>query len=64
MDELTVPTLIMWGAAGELFNVPHQEALRAALPSAGFIAHEGRGHNIHWELAEKDAANLAEFFQK
>jgi pimeloyl-ACP methyl ester carboxylesterase len=62
MDELTAPTLILWGSADSIFGPEYQEALKGALPSARFIAYEGRGHNIHWELAEKVASDIAAFF--
>ncbi|MDR0620996.1 MAG: alpha/beta hydrolase [Deltaproteobacteria bacterium] len=63
MTELTAQTLILWGEADELFDAPHQKALRKALPSADFLSYVGRGHNIHWELPDRVADDLALFFR-
>ena len=61
MDEIKAPTLIMWGSLDGLFGPVHQEALRKDIPGASFVAYEGRGHNLHWELPEKVAGDLSAF---
>jgi pimeloyl-ACP methyl ester carboxylesterase len=64
MDELKAPTLILWGSADGFFGAEAQALLKKALPSAASIDYEGTGHNIHWEIPQKMAADVAAFLAK
>lgn len=64
MDELKAPTLILWGSQDGFFNQAAQEALRQAIPQAEFIAYDGIGHNIQWEMPEKMAEDVLRFLAK
>ena len=66
-DELAgikVPTLIIWGDQDQLFALEHEEALTGAMPSARFVAWEGVGHGVQWEVPERIASEVAGFIER
>lgn len=63
-DELAAmsrPTLIIWGDRDALFGPEHEDALRAAIPHAAFLAYEGVGHGVQWEVPQRTAADVGAF---
>ncbi len=63
MSELTCPTLILWGSADGFFGEANQTALQDAIEGEEFIAYEGIGHNIQWEIPEQMAADVIAFLE-
>ncbi len=61
MPELESDTLILWGSADGFFGEAEQEKVRELIPQAEFIAYEGNGHNIQWEIPEQMATDVLEF---
>ncbi len=64
MSELTCPTLILWGSADGFFAEANQIALQDAIEGEEFIAYEGIGHNIQWEIPEQMAADVIAFLEQ
>ncbi len=58
----SIPTLILWGSADGFFDQAKQDALRELGPFAKFIAYEGNGHNLQWEIPEQMAKDCIAFF--
>lgn len=63
MPELEADTLILWGSADALFVQEDQDQIRELIPQAEFIAYEGNGHNIQWEIPETMAQDVIEFLE-
>lgn len=61
MDEVDMPTLILWGTKDSLAGKTQQKELRKLIPDADFISYDGNGHNIQWEIPEKMAEDVQEF---
>ncbi|MCP3962972.1 MAG: alpha/beta hydrolase [bacterium] len=61
LDDVTAPTLIIWGSLDAFFTVADQQALQAALPDAVFIAYDGAGHNTQWEQPQRVAEDILDF---
>ncbi len=57
-----IPTLILWGSEDGFFNEDVQNAIKERVPFAKFIAYEGNGHNIQWEIPEQMAKDCIAFF--
>ncbi|MEG1497621.1 MAG: alpha/beta hydrolase [Clostridiales bacterium] len=64
MPELKADTLILWGSADGFFDEAAQNEIKSLIPHAEFIAYEGNGHNIQWEIPEKMAQDVLAFFNK
>ncbi|MBQ1251328.1 MAG: alpha/beta hydrolase, partial [Firmicutes bacterium] len=58
----SIPTLILWGTLDGFFNEDMQNELKELVPFAQFIAYEGNGHNLQWEIPEQMAADCIAFF--
>lgn len=58
----SIPTLILWGTLDGFFNEDMQNELKELVPFARFIAYEGNGHNIQWEIPEQMANDCIAFF--
>lgn len=63
MPELEADTLLLWGSADGFFGQGEQDAIIELIPQAEFIAYEGNGHNIHWEIPETIAQDVIEFLE-
>ncbi len=61
LDDVTAPTLIIWGTLDGLFLLADQQALQAALPGAVFIPYDGAGHNTQWEQPQRVAEDIRDF---
>ncbi len=58
----SIPTLILWGSVDGFFNEDFQNELKGYVPFAKFIAYEGNGHNLQWEIPEQMAKDCIAFF--
>ena len=63
LDDVTAPTLIIWGTLDPLFSLADQQALQAALPGATFIAYDGAGHNTQWEQPQRVADDIRDLIE-
>ncbi len=63
LDDVTAPTLIIWGTLDGFFSAADQQALQAALPDAALIAYAGGGHNIQWEEPQRVAEDIRDFIE-
>lgn len=63
LDDITAPTLIIWGSLDPIFGLADQQALQAALPGAVFIPYEGAGHNTQWEQPQRVADDIRDFIE-
>lgn len=61
LNELKVPTLLIWGDQDELASRRDQEMQLAAVPNAQLKVYGGSGHGVHWEQPERFASDLAAF---
>jgi pimeloyl-ACP methyl ester carboxylesterase len=61
LNQIAVPTLIVWGELDPRYPRSDQEALRAAIPGARLVVYAGAGHSMHLEQPERFAADLAAF---
>jgi pimeloyl-ACP methyl ester carboxylesterase len=55
--------LILWGEKDPCFPAQHQEGLRRLLPAAQFKPYANMGHNPHWEIPARVAADLRAFLE-
>jgi pimeloyl-ACP methyl ester carboxylesterase len=63
LDDITAPTLIIWGTLDAMFTLADQQALQAVLPGAVFIAYDGAGHNTQWEQPQRVAEDIRDFIE-
>ena len=63
LDDVSAPTLILWGTADAIYTSDDQTALRAALPGAVFKSYDGAGHNLQWEQPQRVAEDIREFIE-
>lgn len=64
MDELTAPTLILWGTLdGEEEGRAKQESLHELIVGSELIVYDGIGHNIQWEIPEKISTDIRTFLE-
>lgn len=57
-------TLIIWGDRETVFSRSEQETLLAAIPNARLVVYEGTGHSPNWEVPERVARDLQDFFEE
>ena len=62
--DIRMPALIVSGEKDPAFPPAHQERLRRALPGARFKSYPRVGHNLHWEIPQAVAADLAAFLSE
>lgn len=58
---ITVPTLMLWGAHDHLVPRQHQETLVGRIEGARVQIYEGTGHLVLWECPERVAEDLRSF---
>jgi pimeloyl-ACP methyl ester carboxylesterase len=63
LDDVSAPTLIIWGTLDPFFTLSDQQALQAALPGAVFVPYDGAGHNTQWEQPERVAEDIQNFIE-
>jgi pimeloyl-ACP methyl ester carboxylesterase len=59
--DISVPTLILWGAHDHLVPRQHQETLVGRIKGARIQIYEGTGHLVLWECPERVAEDLRSF---
>ena len=57
----SIPTLILHGSLDTFFGDEAQANLREALPFSEYIAYDGIGHNIQWDIPEQCAQDILDF---
>lgn len=63
LRDIEVPVLILWGEKDPGFLADNQEGLRRAIPHAKFRPYPNMGHNPHWEIPSRVAADLRAFLE-
>ncbi|MFC8038911.1 alpha/beta fold hydrolase [Paenarthrobacter sp. NPDC057355] len=61
--EISVPTLMLWGAHDHLVPRMHQETLVDRIQGARLQIYEGTGHLVLWECPESVAEDLTHFLR-
>ncbi|HEV3048932.1 MAG TPA: alpha/beta hydrolase [Longimicrobium sp.] len=61
LDEITAPTLIMWGEQDGIFPRSEQDLLAARIPNATLSVYAETGHAPHWERPREFAKELEKF---
>ncbi|MFK4638111.1 alpha/beta fold hydrolase [Paenarthrobacter histidinolovorans] len=59
--EISVPTLMLWGAHDHLVPRQHQETLASRIKGARLQIYEDTGHLVLWECPERVAEDLRSF---
>ncbi|WP_281451830.1 alpha/beta fold hydrolase [Paenarthrobacter nitroguajacolicus] len=59
--DISVPTLMLWGAHDPLVPRQHQETLARRINGAQLQIYEGTGHLVLWECPERVAEDLTSF---
>lgn len=63
LEEITAPTLLIWGNEDELVGREMQEELLRRLPNATCVEYTGVGHTPRWEDPARFAADVALFLE-
>lgn len=61
LRDIQAPVLILAGEKDQAFPLPFQERLQQALPGATFRMYPAVGHNMHWEIPARVAADMRAF---
>jgi pimeloyl-ACP methyl ester carboxylesterase len=61
LDEIAVPTLLIWGDRDGFTLRAEQDALNRAITGSRLKTYSGTGHAPHWEEPERYAADLIAF---
>jgi non-heme chloroperoxidase len=64
LDEIKVPTLLVWGDKDAMMTRADQDALLAAIKGSRLLVYSGTGHAPHWEEPERFARDLVAFLQR
>jgi non-heme chloroperoxidase len=64
LEEIKVPTLLMWGDKDAMMTRADQDALLAAIKGSRLVVYPGTGHAPHWEEPERFARDLVAFLQR
>jgi pimeloyl-ACP methyl ester carboxylesterase len=64
LQDIDVPTLILWGEQDPLFPREEQERLAAAIPGAKLKTYPETGHAAHWERPEWVVRDLEAFIKE
>lgn len=63
VDQITIPTLIIWGDRDPLLPRSGQEALAQAIKGSRLVVYPGIGHMVYWEAPDRVAADLVDFMK-
>jgi non-heme chloroperoxidase len=66
-DELSTihtPTLIIWGDQDAIIDRDATDALARSIPSSRVLVYDAVGHSPHWEVPDRFASDLADFFER
>ena len=61
IQEITVPTLVMWGTHDPLFPLEVGEELHQQIPGSSFVKVADAGHLTMWEKPEESNATIFDF---
>ena len=61
LGRISVPALLLWGAADALVSRSMQDQPLALIPTATLITYEGLGHTPRWDAPARVAADIAAF---
>lgn len=64
LAKISAPTLLVWGDADRLIDLPMQESLAHRIKGAQLVVYKGVGHTPRWEEPERFARDLARFVEK
>jgi non-heme chloroperoxidase len=64
LQDIDVPTLILWGEKDPLFPREEQERIAAAIPGATLKTYPETGHAAHWERPEQVVRDLEAFMEE
>jgi non-heme chloroperoxidase len=63
LEQIAVPTLLLWGEHDALFPRAEQERLASVIPTVQLTVYPDTGHSPNWERPERVAASLEAFLQ-
>jgi pimeloyl-ACP methyl ester carboxylesterase len=61
LQDIDMPTLVVWGEEDLIFGEAEQDALLEALPNAEMQAYPNTGHAVHWERPSRFVHDLRLF---
>ena len=64
LNDIAVPTLLVWGDRDGFTGRAEQDRLNRALASSRLTVYSGTGHCPHWEEPERFAADVAAFVSR
>ncbi len=64
LEQLGVPTLLLWGDGDPLVGHDMQQELLDRLPNARLLSYAGAGHTPRWEDPDRFAGDLANFVEE
>jgi non-heme chloroperoxidase len=64
LEQLQVPTLVLWGEQDLIWSRAEQEALVGRIPVAELRTYPMTGHALHWEQPEQFARDLEAFINQ
>lgn len=64
LDQIQMPTLILWGDKDTVFSYGEQEKLVRAIPNAELLVYEEIGHALQWEDPQRFAHDLEVFIAR
>ena len=63
LEEIQVPTLIVYGDRDSVFPYSDQLDLEAGIPNSRLLVYPQTGHGVHWERPDRFTADLADFLK-
>jgi pimeloyl-ACP methyl ester carboxylesterase len=64
LNQIKVPTLIVWGENENIFPRSEQDKLKAKIPNSTLKIYPGTGHSPNWEKPEQFTKDLTEFLSQ
>ena len=61
LQNVRVPTLLIWGDQDSFTRRPEQDALSQAINGSRLVIYVGAGHSPHWEEPQRFADEIATF---